>query len=264
MTPMVTRSRTAAAGATAAAVRFELGEAARRLAQARADESAELDRLAALFTAGTQAGLRVDEIAGTVGISRQTLLDACTSGRGAPERLDVDLRLACALGAGEARSERTLAGAVAHGPIQAHEVAAALARLVEAGDARLVSAGAAGESCYRLTEHGAARLPHRLRQATMSPAREWIVHVASTPAEAAAIARIAESLLGTHEVSVIPAGAGTGTQAPEVTWRVEASCAETAIQAAIGRMRELRDDVGGLDPGEPVVVVAVVHPADSR
>jgi hypothetical protein len=265
---MVADSHEAIAEATAAAVRMELDEVGKRLARARADESAELDRVAALFTVGTDAGLRVHEIAERAGISRQTLLNARTSGRGVPERrLNVDVRLACALGVGDAKSEQALIEMVAQGPIRPHEVSAALKRLVDAGEARLVSTRISGNgavSYYRLTEHGAARLPGRLRQATISPTREWIVYVASTPGEAHAIVSAAELLLGKHEVSVIPAGTRLDMQVPEVAWRVEASDSEHAIQAAIGRMHELRGDIDSLDADKPVVVMALVYPRDAR
>jgi transcriptional regulator with XRE-family HTH domain len=206
---MVAGSRTATAEATAVAVSFELREAGKRLAQARADESAELDRLAALLQLATSAGLRAHEIAGRAGISRRTVTHARNSARGAREPgQNVDARVACALGVGEAKSERALIGAVAQGPTCAKEVSAALHRLVEAGDVRAVVHGTSGNgavSHYRLTAQGAARLPDRLRQATMSPAREWIVSVASTPTEAGTIDRAAERLLGKHDVSVIRA-----------------------------------------------------------
>jgi hypothetical protein len=265
---MATDPEHVAAEATAVAVRFELNEASRRLARARADESAELDRVAALCAVGTRAGVGVEEIADRVGVSREALLDAGTSGRGGAERnVNVDARLACALGAGEAKSEQALIEDVAHAPTSADDVSAALERLVETGDARPVSAGISGDGAaprYRLTAHGAARLPGRLRQATMSPAREWIVSVASTPTEAGAIVRAADLLLGRHEVSVIAAGTRSDMRAPELAWRVEASEPENAIQAAIDRMRELRGDIDGLRRDEPVVVTALAHPHDAH
>ncbi|MGH2942590.1 MAG: hypothetical protein ACRDLN_07455, partial [Solirubrobacteraceae bacterium] len=106
---------------------------------------------------------------------------------------------------------------------------------------------------------GAARLPDRLRQATMPPGREWVVHVASTPTEAGAIVRAAALVLGEREASVVPAGARGDVGMPEVAWRVEASDPEGAIDAAIARMRKHRGVVAGPDPDEPVVVVALVH-----
>jgi hypothetical protein len=167
----------------------------------------------------------------------------------------LDARVACALGVGEATSEQALIDALAPAAFAADEVSAALCRLVEAGDACVASA-----AHYRLTARGAARLPARLRQATMPPAREWIVRVASTPADAAAIDRGTERLLGGHELLVIPAGGRADLQAPELAWRVEASDPETAIDAAIARTRELRGEIDGVERDEPVVVLALVHP----
>jgi transcriptional regulator with XRE-family HTH domain len=257
----------AIADATAAAVRSELDAIGDRLARARVDESAELDRSAALVQVGTDAGLRLHEIADRVGISRQTLLNARTSGRGGPERrLNVDVRLACALGVGEAKSEQALIDAVAHGPIHPHQVSAALSRLMDAGDARLVSTRISGDravSYYRLTELGASRLPGRLRQATISPAREWIVYIASTSQEANAIVSAAELLLGKHEVAVIPAGTRFDMRVPEVAWRVEASSSEEAMQVAISQMRQLRNDIPGLESEQRVDVMALVYPRDA-
>jgi uncharacterized protein (DUF736 family) len=246
--------------ATAAAVCFELRETGKRLAQARADESAELDRLAALLRMAEGAGLDVHEIAGRAGVGNA----ARPAERAAREpRPDVDARIACALGVGEAESEQALIGAVAHGPVGADEVPAALRRLVASGDVRIVPAGSSAKGAvpqYRLTARGAARLPARLRQATMPRAREWIVRVATTPAEAAAIDRATQRLLGTQEVSVIPAGARAGMRAPELAWRVEASYPEIAIDAAVARTRVLRGEIDGLQADEPVAVVALVHP----
>jgi hypothetical protein len=222
--------------ATAAAVCFELQEARKRLARARADESAELHRLAALSQIAAGAGVPVDEIAGV------------PSERGSRRATpDVEARIACALGAGEPRSEQALVGALAPAARGADEVSAALRRLVDAGDACVAPAAR-----YRLTAQGAARLPARLRQATMPPAREWIVRVASTPVEAAA----AERRAGTHD----PVVARAGTRAPELAWRVEASEPETAVETAIARTHELRAAVDGAAAGDPVVVVALVHP----
>jgi hypothetical protein len=228
---------TGSAAPTAAAVRFELQEARKRLAQARADASAELHRLAALSEMAASVGLRVGELA---------CGPSAPGGRGAAP--GIEARIACALGAGEPRSEQALIGAIAHGRLGAGEVSAALRRLVGAGDVCAASAAR-----YHLTPQGAARLPARLRQATIPPAREWIVRVACTPAEAAA----AERLRGAHGVSVVPAA---GARAPELAWRVEATDPETAIEAAVAGTHELRGAVDGSAAGDPVVVVALMHP----
>jgi hypothetical protein len=246
---------TGSGAATAAAVCFELQETGKRLAQARADESAELDRLAGLLRMAAGAGLDVHEVAARAGIGN-AVLPARPAAR--EPRPDVDARIACALGVGEPKSEQALIGAVAVAPVRAEEVGAALRRLVEAGDVCATSVTAR----YRLTAQGAARLPARLRQATMPPAREWIVRVACTPAQAAAIDRAAQCLLGVHGLLVSPAGGRADMQAPELAWRVEASDPETAIDAAIARTRELRRQIDGEERDEPGVVLALVHPCD--
>jgi hypothetical protein len=106
--------------------------------------------------------------------------------------------------------------------------------------------------------------PARLRQATISPGREWTVYIASTAEEANAIVAAAELFMGKHAVALIPAGTRGDMDVPEVAWRVEASNSEDAMQAAIGRMRALRESVDGLDPDAPVVVKAFVYPQDAR
>ncbi|MGH2941252.1 MAG: hypothetical protein ACRDLN_00540, partial [Solirubrobacteraceae bacterium] len=145
---MAASSQHATAGVTAAALRFECNEAGKRLAQARADESAELDRIAALLRVGTDAGLPVHELAGRAGLEHRTP-HAGTRGRGATERrMNVDLRLACALGMGEARTEKALLDLVARAPIGAEEVLVALRRLIDAGDAR-PAVSSRGATSYR-------------------------------------------------------------------------------------------------------------------
>jgi hypothetical protein len=105
-------------------------------------------------------------------------MKAKASGGGVPEqRMNADPRVARALGAGDAKSERDLIGIVARGPIRDYEVVTALTRLREADEVREVGTGISGGEAvtyYRLTSEGAARLPGRLRQATISEPREWI------------------------------------------------------------------------------------------
>jgi hypothetical protein len=52
------------------------------------------------------------------------------------------------------------------------------------------------------------------------------------------------------------------TPAPELAWRVDAGNPENAIDAAVARTRELRGEIDGVEPDDPVVVVALVHPCD--
>lgn len=65
-------------------MRFELDEARKRPAQARADESAELDRVADRCAVGTHAGVRLEEIADRAGISREAQLNPVRLGAAVP------------------------------------------------------------------------------------------------------------------------------------------------------------------------------------
>jgi len=253
-----------AAAATAEAVRAELAAAGLRLARARADETAELDRIGALTEVAIDANVRLHEIAERAGVSRQTLLNLRTAGRGSDDRRwNVDARVACTLGSRPAMSESDLVNLIAKPPVDALDVEAALGRLLEEGDARSIGTGWSGGKAvtyYRLSPEGAQGLRRRLRQVTMPPAREWIAYVASSPSEVSAIVASAERLLGDQEAAVIPAGTRQDMPDPEVVFRVEAATWQEAVQVAADRMREMRARVGADDPDRPPVVRAFCAP----
>jgi hypothetical protein len=248
--------------ATLAAVRSELEESGRRLAAIRSDETAELDRIAVLAEIGTGCGLSLSEIAEKAGVSRRTLTTARTAGRGDLERhLHVDVRVAVALGGPHAMSREALVDQVASGPVRPHEVDAALQRLIDVGEARIIGTGVSGAkpvTYFRLTMAGAVALAGRLRRASMSPAREWVIYIRSTEQEAHQIVAQADLKLGRYAASVIPAGTRHDMPVPEVAWRVEASTSQAAIDEAVELMRSVRRQLGSsADP----VVVALVAPA---
>lgn len=248
------------------AVRSELAASSARLAAIRRDETAELDRIATLAELATDAGLSLHQVAETAGVSRRTLTTARNEGRGDPNRMNVDVRVALALGAPQAVSPESLVAEVATGPVREHEVHAALQRLIDAGEARLIGTGVSGDDAveyYRLTVLGAAALPGRLRQATMSKTREWTIYVRSTEQEARALVKAAALQLGEHEVGVIPAGTAHGMSQPEVAWRIEASTVDQARDEAVMRTRAMREQIGA-DPHGEVVISAVTAPMPLR
>lgn len=156
-----------------------------------------------------------------------------------------------------------LANLIARPPIDVYEVEAALARLLEEGEARPIGTGLSGNQAvtyYRLSAKGAEGLRRRLRQVTMPQAREWIAYVASTPSEVTAIVDSAERLLGDQEAAVIPAGTRHDMPDPEVAFRVEAATSQEAVQAAADRMREMRARIGASDANRPPVVRAFCAP----
>jgi transcriptional regulator with XRE-family HTH domain len=252
------------AAATAEAVRAELEAAGLRLARARADETAELDRVGALTEVAIDANVRLHEIAERAGVSRQTLLNLRNAGRGSDDRRwNVDARVACALGSRPAMSEPDLVNLIARPPVDSYEVEAALARLLEEGEARSIGTGwseSKAVTYYRLSSKGAQALRRRLRQVTMPAAREWVAYVVSTPSEVTAIAASAERLLGDQEAAVIPAGTRHDMPDPEVAFRVEAATWQEAVQVAADRMREMRARIGASDASRPPVVRAFCAP----
>jgi transcriptional regulator with XRE-family HTH domain len=251
----------------AAAVRSALDGIGRRLASLRGGADAELERLGAFLTIAEMAHLSQKEVAERAGVSRQTLLNLRSSGRGAGYEWPVDLRIMLELGFHGPQSVEGLADVLARGPISRYEIADAVARLIESGSIRELGSAVSGSSMVtyiRLTAHGADQLSVQLHHAAIPPSRKWTAYVVSTPAEVNAIASAGESLFGEHGAVVIPARTTADMTEPEVAFYVEASGVDEAAATAGALFRVLRKRAGLDETSRPVLVSTLVPPARAR
>jgi hypothetical protein len=246
------------------AIRGELDAIGARLRTLRADTSAELDRLGAFLEVATEAGIAAGEIAKLADVSRQTVLNLRTQGRGGDRTWEVGLQIMLSLGCHGPQTKDGLAGSLAQGPIRKYEVASAFEELLAEELVALLGIASSGEgpgdSFYYLTVKGAAALPARLRLAAMPASLEWTAYVESAPGEAGAVADAGQRWLGRGTVVVIPAGTTRDMAEPEVAFRVEAPSGELAAAAAIERFRALLERAA-LPRRDPVVVKALVPPS---
>jgi len=223
-----------------------------------------MERLAALRWLTDMADVSGTEVADRAGVSRQTLANLRSDNRAADYQWPVDLRIMLELGLSGPQSSDQLVGSIGQAPVRTLEVMEAIERL--AADELIAVAGHAAADAtrpipyWRLTTSAIEDLPRRLRHAAMPPSRTWTAYVASSPAEANAIAAAGEHALGKHGVAVIPAGTVSWMQRPEVAFRVEAPDPGTAQTAAIALFAELRARAGMTPRKEPILVSALVPP----
>lgn len=256
--------RAATRAAVEAVIRGELDGLGDRLAAFRDAAAAELERLAAVRWLTELAGIRTSEVAERAGVSRQTLTNLRSQDRAAHYQWPVDLRVMLELGLRGPQNDEQLEGAIGKAPVRHLQVSEAVRRL--AADALIAVAGRAAAGAnepiayWRLTAKGIEDLPHRLRRSATPPSRAWTAYVASSPAEAAAIAAAGEQALGKHEVVVIPAGTVHGMESPEVAFVVEAPDPQSAQAEAIALFKQLRERAGMTLRKSPVVVSALAPP----
>jgi transcriptional regulator with XRE-family HTH domain len=258
------RDHPATRAAVEGVVRAELDELGDRLSAFREAAGAELERLAAFRWLTELAGLGSSEVAERAGVSRQTLANLRSDGRGADYEWPVDLRILLELGLHGPQSTDELVGSIGRPPVASHQVMQALDRLVEeqlvAEAGKVPAKPAEPVRCWRLTARGIEDLPRRLRHAAMPPSRTWTAYVVSSPAEANAIVAAGERALGEHGAVVIPAGTVSGMTHPEVAFSLEAPDPRTAVTAAIALFGELRARAGMAPRQDPVVVSALAPP----
>lgn len=223
-----------------------------------------MERLAAFRWLTEQAELRPHEVAERAGVSRQTLANLRSDGRGVDYEWPPDLRILLEVGLHGPRSTDQLVESIGQAPVNAFEVTQAIDRLVAEqllGVAGKAAAETAEPTVYwHLTGRGIEDLPRRLRHAAMPPSRTWTAYVASSAAEANAIVAAGERALGEHGAVAIPAGTVTGMTRPEVAFAIEATDAQAAATAAIVRFGELRARAGMTPRHEPVIVSALIPP----
>jgi DNA-binding MarR family transcriptional regulator len=249
------------------AIRRELDALGARLSSFREAANAEIERLAALRWVTELAGLRPNEVAERAGVSRQTLVNLRSAGRGTDYQWPPDLRVLLELGLRGPRTNAELVESIGEVPVSAYQVTNAVERLSADGLIAEAARAAARENepvvYWRLAARGVEELPRRLRHAAMPPSREWTAYVVSSTAEANAIAAAGEHALGEHGTVVIPAGTVHGMARPEVAFRVEAADPHSAIREAVALFGELRRRAGMTPRQEPIIVSALVPPKSS-
>jgi transcriptional regulator with XRE-family HTH domain len=247
-----------------AVIRGELDGLGDRLAAFRDAAAAELERLAAFRWLTELAGIGTSEVAERAGVSRQTLANLRSQDRAADYDWPVDLRVMLELGLRGPQSGEQLEDAIGKVPVRGVRVAEATRRLAAEELITVAGRGAAGANepttYWRLTARGIEDLARRLRRAATPPSRAWTAYVASSPAEAAAIAAAGQQALGEHQVVVIPAGTVHGMQSPEVAFMVEAPDPQSAQAEAVALFGQLRERAGMTPRQSPVVVSALAPP----
>jgi transcriptional regulator with XRE-family HTH domain len=260
MIPVYDQGAQTTRAAVHGALRAELDALGTRLAAFRDAASSEMERLAAFRWATELAGFTGNEVAERTGVSRQTLLNLRSNGRGGD--WPMDLRMLLELGLSGPRSTEDLRESIV--PIHDHEFDLAVERLEAEGliqeASRAPSTTTTPIRIWRLSAQGIEELPRRLRHAAMPPSRTWTAYVVSSTDEANAIAEAGTKAFGEYSVAVIPAGTVHGMERPEIAFHVEATDPQIAESAATALFHELRARAGLSERQAPVVVSMLIPP----
>jgi transcriptional regulator with XRE-family HTH domain len=240
--PKTTGARTRAV--VRAQIEAVLADVSRRRSAAKIEEAAQLDRVAALLEPARAAGLSLERIASLSGVSRPTLTTLRE-----PERVgwaDAEFALLLALAVGGPQDDEQLLGHAAH---FAHdrELGAALEVLLSRGlvGTRFVTHYQAANAVryLGLTRSGEDALLARLPRAGMSADFAWTAYFAIDESEGRKLEAAGETLLGTHEVTLLYPGQGQNTDW-EIAFQVLAATRADAFAEGHRQLTGLRKAAG--------------------
>jgi DNA-binding XRE family transcriptional regulator len=243
------------------AVLRELESIGNRRKRLLSDADDELERLAAFLGVATAAGIRQNEISERAGVSRQTLVNLKSEGRGRGYAWNLDLEAMLALAFQGPQTVESLTSLLPPVIGDEAETQAVLDRLKAAGAAAWAGAAMSGDTrhdYFKLTLEGVEELPRRLREAAIPETKRWTAYVATDQADAETLAAVGQSILGENRVGVIPARTLTGMEQPEIAFYVDAPSFEDAVSRAAAFYGELRQRADL--PPEPAQVTAVIPP----
>jgi DNA-binding XRE family transcriptional regulator len=236
----------------------ELENVRRRRESAQQEADAELDRLGALLHVAEDSGMRQHEIADRAGVSRQTLSNLRSKGRGTDRHWNIDLRILLVTAFHGAQSMQMLASTIGF-PDDVADIKAGVSRLLKGEAIRhagRVMSGQTAHDYYRITPEGLAQLPSRLHSAVMPATQRWAAYIATK--DAGKINEAGQITLGQYESALIPNSTTHDMQMPEIAFYVEAASLDHAVQAASTKYAELRK-LAGLAP-EPAYITTLLPP----